>query len=145
MTLQTTPILVSDGFVDADGNALRDLQFLGPANTDKPVFRLRPILDSVGFQIEFIWLQLSDSWLVRELLTREGAVVTKGIPLTGSGVDLLRPTKRAPGAPAGKLWYAFDDGRTGPPRREDWRGTAHLYYRPVALVALLVDTDRELH
>lgn len=144
MTLQTTPIVVGDGLVDGDGNALRDLPFLGLANTELPVFRLHETLDRVGFQLEFIWLQLSDVWLVRELLTRDGTVVTLGIPLTSSGVDLLRPTRRKAGAPDGQLWLAFDDGRTGPPRREDWRGTAHLYYRPDALADALEGTDREL-
>lgn len=144
MTLQTAPIHVADGYADAAGNELRDLPFLGPANTLKPVFRLRPTLDSEGFQVAMIWMQLSATWLVRQLLTKSGDKVTCGIPLTGSGVDLLAMFPTKANIPAGQLWYAFDDGTTGKPLRWDWRGTAHLYYRPAALVALVDGTDRAL-
>jgi hypothetical protein len=144
MTLQSTPIVVLDGYVDDAGNPLRDLPFLGPANTELPVFRLRPTLDSEGFQVAMIWLQLSGQWLARQLLTRDGSKVTLGIPLTGSGVDLTATITSKANAPAGQLWYAFDDGRTGAPQRDDWRGTASLYYRPAALVSQLRGTDRAL-
>jgi len=143
VTLQTTPIIRDDGFTDSAGNQLRDLPFLGPANTIKPVFRLRPMLET-GFQIELMWLQLSAVWIARELLTRDGTEVTLGIPLTGSGVDLLATIRSDPNAPLGQLWYTFDDGRTGKPLREDWRGTAHLYYRPQALAQQLAGSDRQL-
>lgn len=144
MILQTAPILVADGFTDSSGNALRDLQFLGPANTEKPVFRLRETLDSEGFQIRMIWQQLSQTWLVRQLLTKSGDKVTCGIPLTGSGVALLAMFPTKTNTPAGQLWYAFDDGRTGKPGRLDWRGTAHLYYRPRDLVDLVAGSDKAL-
>jgi len=143
MTLQTLPIAVSDGYTDTAGNQLRDLEFLGPANTLAPVFRLRPQLET-GYQIELMWLQLSSLWLIRELLTRDGTVVTEGIPVTGSGVDLLAGLRAKPTTPLGQLWFTFDDGRTGKPLRDDWRGTAHLYYRPQALAVQLVGTDRQL-
>jgi len=143
VTLQTTPITVADGFTDEAGNQLRDLQFLGPANTLLPVFRMRPQLER-GYQLEMMWLQLSASWLIRELLTRDGTGVTKGIPVTGSGVDLVATIRSEANAPPGQLWYTFDDGRTGKPGRFDWRGTAHLYYRPATLSAQLMGTDRQL-
>ncbi len=144
MTLQTVPIAPGNGLVDASGAALADLPFLGPANTEAPVFRLHPTLDAEGFQVAMIWLQLSGQWLARQLLTRSGETVTMGIPLTGSGVDLLATIRSKANAPAGQLWYAFDDGRTGAPKVDDWRGTAHLYYRPASLVALLEGTGRAL-
>lgn len=143
MTLQTAPVLASEGFVDAAGTPLRDLQFLGPANTERPVFRLRPKLEA-AVQLELMWLQFSACWLARELLTRDGVEITLGIPITGSGVDLLATIRSDPNAPTGQLWYTFDDGRTGKPGRFDWRGTAHLYYRPAVLVAQLAGTDRQL-
>ncbi len=144
MTLQTTPVLEEEGYTDTDGNALRDLQFLGPANTEVPLFRLWPTLDSSGFQVSMVWQQLSDLWIARQLLTRAGETVTLGIPLTGSGCDLLATIRSKATAPAGQLWYAFDGGGTGAPGRDDWRGTAHLYYRPKALADLLAATDRAL-
>ena len=107
------------------------------------MFRLRPALET-GYQIEMIWLQFSAQWLIRELLTRDGTEITLGIPVTGSGVDLLATVRSDPNAPLGQLWYAFDDGQTGAPARDDWRGTAHLYYRPQALAQQLEGTDRQL-
>ena len=143
MTLQTSPIVVADGFTDADGNALRDLAFLAPANELRPAFLFRPPLDGAGFQVRMLWQQLSAVWMSPGLLTRDGSTVTNGIMFTSSGVDLLAPVS-AVNRPAGQLWYIFDEGRSGSPGRDDWRQGAKLYYRPVALVAALAGSDRAL-
>lgn len=145
MTLQTTPVTAAEGYVDARGNPLRDLPFLAPANTERPVFRFGPEqLDGAGFSFSCVWMQLTAVWTMRRLFARDGTIITNGIPLTGSGVDLLAPIRSNPSAPAGQLWYGFDDGSTGPPGREDWRGRATLYYRPSELVELLAGSGRAL-
>jgi len=145
MTLQTTPVTVAEGLTDVAGNPLRDLPFLAPANTERPLFRFGPEqLDGAGFSFSCVWTQLTQLWTIRRLYTRQGTIVTNGIPLTGSGVDLLAVLRSKPNAPAGQLWYGFDDGSTGKPGRDDWRGRATLYYRPASLVALLDGTARAL-
>lgn len=144
MTLQTLPILRDAGLVDSDGNALRDLPFIGPGNTERPLFRFGPEqLDGVGFSVRMVWMQLSAIWTARQLLTRDDQIVTLGIPLTGSGVDLLAPISE-PNRPAGQLWYGFEDGSTGAPGRFDWRGRASLFYRPIALVEAVAGSERAL-
>ncbi|MGB2800425.1 MAG: hypothetical protein WBC82_11365 [Dehalococcoidia bacterium] len=145
MTLQIIPVTVAEGYIDAAGNPLRDLPFLAPANTERPLFRFGPEqLDGAGFSFSCVWMQLTALWTIRRLLTRQGEVITSGIPLTGSGVDLLAVIRSKSTAPAGQLWYGFDDGSTGKPGREDWRGRAPMYYRPSALVVLLDGTARAL-
>jgi len=145
MTLQTTPVTVGEAFVDTDGNPLRDLPFRALANTERPLFRFGPeALDGAGFSFSCVWMQLSQLWTIRRLFTRQGEIVTNGIPLTSSGVDLLPVLRSLPTCPAGQLWYGFDDGSTGKPGRDDWRGRATLYYRPASLVALLDGSERAL-
>ena len=145
MTLQITPVTVGEGYTDASGNPLRDLPMLAPANTERPLFRFGPEqLDGAGFSFSCVWMQLSAVWTMRRLYTRQGEIVTNGIPLTGSGVDLFAVLRSKANAPAGQLWYGFDDGSTGSPGREDWRGRATMYYRPAALAELLAGSDRAL-
>jgi hypothetical protein len=145
MTLQTIPVTLAEGYTDADGNALRDLPFRGPANEERPLFKFGPEqLDGAGFSISMVWTQLSAIWTARRLFTRQGEIVTLGIPLTGSGVDLFAVLTSKANAPAGQLWYAFDDGSTGSPGRLDWRGRATLYYRPASLVSALDGSTRAL-
>lgn len=144
MTLQVLPVTIGEGFTDAGGNALRDLPFLAPTNESlRPIIRFRPVLDGSGFQISMMWQQLSQTWILRQLLTRDGDTVTLGIVLGGSGQDLLKPISNVL-RPAGQLWYGFDGGRLGRPQRFSWREKAKMYYRPSALVAVLRGSDRAM-
>ena len=149
MTLQITPITVADGYtnpaVTIGDNRLRDLPMLGPANEERPLFKFGPEqMDGAGFSISMLWAQLSGIWTIRRLFTRQSEIVTNGIPLTASGCDLFAVLRSKANAPAGQLWYAFDDGSTGAPGRLDWRGRATLYYRPVALVSAVAGSSRAL-